>query len=175
MRAEYINSRKEGGYNNGLSSRNLETNIIKEIMRSYQKDCKMGSRNSFLRTILLRSFIRSLATIFSFPFLLALIFIMIEVNPEEIGATLSSTTTSWQNKELHALETFKNGFCGIDAKPNLTHYVTEYVLPQSCEMPLGIDVDIREDKVWYVSTKHGILGSYDFEEDKFNEEVWIPT
>ena len=73
------------------------------------------------------------------------------------------------------METFKNGFCGIDAKPNSTHYVTEYVLPQSCEMPLGIDVDIREDKVWYVSTKHGILGSYDFEEDKFNEEVRIPT
>jgi virginiamycin B lyase len=134
-----------------------------------------GSRTSLLRTILLRSFIRSLATNFSFPFLLAFIFIMIEVNLEEIGATLQSATTSRQNEELHALETFKNGFCGIDAKPNSTEYVTEYVLPQSCEMPLGIDVDIREDKVWYVSTKHGILGSYDFEEDKFNEEIRIPT
>jgi hypothetical protein len=41
MRAEYIDSRNEGRFNNGLSSRNLETNIIKEIMRSYQKDCKM--------------------------------------------------------------------------------------------------------------------------------------
>lgn len=134
-----------------------------------------GSRNSFLRTNPLRSFIGLLTTIFSFPLLLIFLGIMIEVNLEGISATLSSATTSWQNEELHALETFKNGFCGIDAKPNSTEYVTEYVLPQSCEMPLGIDIDIREDKVWYVSTKHGILGSYDIEEEKFNEEIQIPT
>jgi virginiamycin B lyase len=100
---------------------------------------------------------------------------MMEINLGEAGATQSSAINSQQNEELHAMETFKNGFCGIDAKPNSTEYVTEYVLPQSCEMPLGIDVDIEEDKVWYVSTKQGILGSYDIEEDKFNEEIQIPA
>lgn len=59
--------------------------------------------------------------------------------------------------------------------PNSTEYVTEYVLPQNCEMPLGIGVDTKEDRVWYVSTKKGILGSYDIKEDKFNEEMQIPT
>jgi len=73
---------------------------------------------------------------------------MMEINLGEAGATQSSAINSQQNEELHAMETFKNGFCGIDAKPNSTEYVTEYVLPQSCEMPLGIDVDIEEDKVW---------------------------
>ncbi len=100
---------------------------------------------------------------------------MMEINLGEAGATQSSAINSQQNEELHAMETFKNGFCGIDAKPNSTEYVTEYVLPQSCEMPLGIDVDIKEDRVWYVSTKKGILGSYDIKEDKFNEEMQIPT
>ena len=42
-------------------------------------------------------------------------------------------------------------------------------------MPLGIGVDIEEDRVWYVSTKRGILGSYNLEEDKFDEEKQIPS
>ena len=63
----------------------------------------------------------------------------------------------------------------MNSMPNSTEYVTEYVLPQNCEMPLGIGVDTKEDRVWYVSTKKGILGSYDIKEDKFNEEMQIPT
>jgi virginiamycin B lyase len=80
------------------------------------------------------------------------------------------------NKYNEALETFKNAFCGDnDAKPNSTDYITEYMLPQYCEMPLGIAVDDKENKVWYVSTKKGILGSYDIEQDKFDKEKIIPT
>ena len=41
----------------------------------------------------------------------------------------------------------------------LNIYVTEYVLPQACEMPLGIALDSGAKKVWYVSTKNGLLGS----------------
>ncbi len=72
------------------------------------------------------------------------------------------------------LETFQKGFCGLDAKPNHNQYVIEYVLPQACEMPLGIAVDDAENKVWYVSTKKGLLGSYDIEEEKFDKELVIP-
>ena len=85
-----------------------------------------------------------------------------------------------------ALETFQREFCGIDAKPNSNKYITEYVLPQTCEMPLGIaadeddnDVDDNDNdqinKVWYVSTKKGLLGSYNIKEDKFDKEHLIPN
>jgi virginiamycin B lyase len=100
---------------------------------------------------------------------------IVGINPEKAVATPSSYTASQQDEDgLRRIEIFQNGFCGVGAKPNSTEYVTEYVLPQSCEMPLGIAVDTEEDMVWYVSTKKGILGSYNLEEDKFNEEKRIP-
>jgi virginiamycin B lyase len=88
-----------------------------------------------------------------------------------------------------ALETFQEGFCGLDAKSNSNEYITEYVLPQACEMPLGIAVDVdnkevddndnnnndQTNMVWYVSTKKGLLGSYNIEEDKFDKEHLIPN
>jgi virginiamycin B lyase len=79
-----------------------------------------------------------------------------------------------QEKHDDAFETFQKGFCGLNAKPNFTGYITEYVLPQDCEMPLGIAVDEEDEddarKVWYVSTNKGLLGSYSIEEDKFNQD-----
>ena len=100
--------------------------------------------------------------------------IVTELNPEKAVATPSSSITQ-QGKERHEIKTFQDGFCGTNPNPGSTEYITEYVLPQSCEMPLGIGVDIEEDRVWYVSTKRGILGSYNLEEDKFNEEKQIPS
>jgi hypothetical protein len=41
-------------------------------------------------------------------------------------------------------------------------------------MPLCIAVDDAENKVWYVSTKKGLLGSYNIEEEKFDKELVIP-
>jgi virginiamycin B lyase len=96
-----------------------------------------------------------------------------EINPEKAVATLSSSNIH-RDKESHEIKTFQDGFCGTNPNSNSTEYVTEYLLPQSCEMPLGIGVDIEEDRVWYVSTKRGILGSYNLEEDKFDEEKQIP-
>jgi virginiamycin B lyase len=102
-------------------------------------------------------------------------YLIIDVNPQTAVASSSSSTASQQDKdELRAFETFQGGFCGIDSNPSSTEYVTEYVLPQTCEMPLGIGVDTKEDAVWYVSTKKGVLGSYNTEEDKFNQEKVIP-
>jgi virginiamycin B lyase len=72
------------------------------------------------------------------------------------------------------IENFQKAFCGISAKPHSTVYMTEYVLPQSCEMPLGIAVDNDANKVWYVSTKKGVLGSYDLEKNRFDQEFLIP-
>jgi virginiamycin B lyase len=72
------------------------------------------------------------------------------------------------------IENFQKAFCGIGTKPNSNAYVSEYVLPQSCEMPLGIAVDNDAKKVWYVSTKKGVLGSYDLGKNKFDQEYVIP-
>ena len=66
-----------------------------------------------------------------------------------------------------ATQQFKQQFCGTDTAPNSNHYITEVTLPNECEMPLGIAID--SGKVWYVSTKRGVLGSYDLTAGRFNE------
>ncbi len=66
----------------------------------------------------------------------------------------------------------KQQFCGLDAKANSNNYVSEHVLPSQCELPLGIAVD--KDRVWYVSTKQGTLGSYSLTDGKF-QEFLIPS
>ena len=123
-------------------------------------------------------FLLGLTRIAIFILILFTACITIEVNPERVVARASSSTILQQEEEaeLRAVETFQDGFCGInDTDPNSTEFVTEYMLPQTCEMPLGIGVDIEEDRVWYVSTKKGVLGSYGIKENKFNEEKQIPS
>ena len=76
-----------------------------------------------------------------------------------------------------AINKFENQFCGNNNKtnPNSSEFVKEYILPTRCEMPLGIAVDNNASKVWYISTKNGILGSYNTKENKFDQEHTIPT
>src|ERR687897_1505443 len=71
-------------------------------------------------------------------------------------------------------EGFRKGFCGTNSTTTgYSDFVVEYTLPQVCEMPLGIAVDSKDNEVWYVSTKRGILGMYDITENKF-EQYTIP-
>ena len=74
-----------------------------------------------------------------------------------------------QNSKGQAIERFEKQFCGLDSKPHNNDYITEYLLPQRCEMPLGILVE--NNSVWYISTKHGVLGSLDLSGKKFKELV----
>jgi hypothetical protein len=53
-----------------------------------------------------------------------------------------------------SISKFQQEFCGLDSKANSNIYV-EYILLQTCEMPLDIAVDSNGKKVWYVSTKKG--------------------
>jgi virginiamycin B lyase len=73
-----------------------------------------------------------------------------------------------------AIDKFQNQFCGNNTSPNSNEFVNEYVLPTTCEMPLGIAVDNNASKVWYISTKNGILGSYNTKENRFDHERTIP-
>ncbi|MEP0826515.1 MAG: hypothetical protein HRF40_13615 [Nitrososphaera sp.] len=76
------------------------------------------------------------------------------------------------NNDAEAREAFEQMWCGKDAMANSNGYITEFVLPQECEMPVGIAVD--GDEVWYVSSKQGLLGSYNISEGRF-EEFKIPV
>jgi virginiamycin B lyase len=79
-----------------------------------------------------------------------------------------------ESSRIAAINKFENQFCGNNTNPNSNQYVTEYVLPTRCEMPLGIAVDSNTSKAWYISTKNGMLGSYNIKENRFDQEHTIP-
>ncbi|MGA9150323.1 MAG: hypothetical protein WBZ36_07080 [Candidatus Nitrosopolaris sp.] len=98
----------------------------------------------------------------------------------EQGIKISTAKTGQIHSEMTGfkkngtIENFQRAFCAIGTTPHYNAYVFEYVLPQSCEMPLGIAVDNDANKVWYVSTKKGLLGSYNLGKNKFEHEYVIP-
>ncbi|MDQ3967719.1 MAG: hypothetical protein M3275_04900 [Thermoproteota archaeon] len=78
----------------------------------------------------------------------------------------SAPTTNTQDEEAME-QRFEQQFCGTDTSPNSNVYITEISLPTECEMPVGIAID--GSKVWYVSTKPGLLGEYDSAAGTFSE------
>jgi virginiamycin B lyase len=78
------------------------------------------------------------------------------------------------NSRAAAIKQYEKQFCGLNSVPHANDYITEYKLPTTCEMPLGILVDSQAGKVWYVSTKQGTLGSYNIAAHKFDKELNIP-
>jgi virginiamycin B lyase len=71
---------------------------------------------------------------------------------------MENPAISTQNDEARA-QLFQQQFCGTNMTANSNAYINEVTLPSECEMPVGIAIDGAQ--VWYVSTKRGILGSYD--------------
>ena len=71
-----------------------------------------------------------------------------------------------------AILQFQTQFCGLNSTLHNTSFITEYSLPQKCEMPLGILAD--NDSVWYVSSKLGVLGRLNFNDNK-SQEFPIPV
>jgi hypothetical protein len=100
-----------------------------------------------------------------------------EVSNTDGTAQNSSIISQKQEQSTAAVKNFQSTFCGIDGttgNTNTNGYITEHTLPQSCEMPLGIAVDSDAQRVWYVSTKRGVLGSYDLKQNNFDQEHIIP-
>lgn len=87
---------------------------------------------------------------------------------------VTSTAQLIANSRAAAVEQYQKQFCGINSSANSNDYITEYKLPATCEMPLGILVDNQAGKVWYVSTKYGTLGSFDLATHKFDKERLAP-
>ncbi|MGH9987451.1 MAG: hypothetical protein ACRD8W_26200, partial [Nitrososphaeraceae archaeon] len=86
------------------------------------------------------------------------------------------------DSQRQSVEKFVTQFCGSGSKANSNDYVIEYVLPERCEMPLGIAVNADDDNsnsnsgtVWYISTKNGTLGRFDIDAGKFINELQIPS
>jgi virginiamycin B lyase len=97
-------------------------------------------------------------------------------NSSNITGNNSSQSTAQliANSRAAAIEQYQKQFCGLNSVPHANDYITEYKLPATCEMPLGILVDSQAGKVWYVSTKQGTLGSYNIAANKFDKELNIP-
>jgi virginiamycin B lyase len=78
-----------------------------------------------------------------------------------------------EDQRQQTIRQFQEMFCGDDTQAMSTQYLTEYVLPQECEVPLAMEV--TGDKVWYVSTKHGTIGSYNVASKTFEKEYEVPS
>jgi streptogramin lyase len=79
-------------------------------------------------------------------------------SPSNNNLAIQSGVQSVASSNNPSVEQFKNQFCGLNSVPNSNNYISEYRLPSTCELPLGIAVDNQAGKVWYVSTKQGVLG-----------------
>src|ERR671918_278073 len=118
-----------------------------------------------------------MTTVFTILFLLAFYILSITNDDYVYGQKSDSSNLT---SDSHAVtmssrqEGFRKDFCGTNSTTaGYSDYVVEHTLPQVCEMPLGIAVDSKDNEVWYVSTKRGILGMYDITENKF-EQYTIP-
>jgi virginiamycin B lyase len=96
-------------------------------------------------------------------------------SPNNNSLAIQSGIQSIANSNNPSIEQFKNQFCGLNSIPNSNNYIMEYRLPHTCEMPLGIAVDNQAGKIWYVSTKQGVLGDYNLITKKFDKEISIPV
>ena len=92
--------------------------------------------------------------------------VYIVMSSRSVPETSSPATNTQQTDEAMA-QRFEQQFCGTNTSPNSNAYITEVSLPTQCEMPVGIAIDGA--KVWYVSAKRGLLGSYDSAAGTFSE------
>ena len=99
--------------------------------------------------------------------ILAVAAVAITLMPRGAGPELQSGGQLAEDSKQRSIARFEEQLCGNDAKANSNAHITEYVLPSECEIPLGIAAD--GDRIWYVSTKQGILGSYSPADNNFEE------
>ncbi|MGH9984462.1 MAG: hypothetical protein ACRD8W_10965, partial [Nitrososphaeraceae archaeon] len=97
----------------------------------------------------------------------------------------ATTSELVSDSQRQSVEKFVTQFCGSGSQANSNAYIIEYVLPERCEMPLGIAVNANDNDnsssntnsgtVWYISTKNGTLGRFDIDADEFSNELAIPS
>ena len=105
----------------------------------------------------------------------ALVFLVLGFNFSHTNYSFAQTDqfSQLQNaSKTQAILRFQSQFCGMNSKLHSNSFIAEYSLPQKCEMPLGILVD--NDTVWYLSTKLGVLGKFNTN-DNHSQEFTIPV
>ncbi len=88
-------------------------------------------------------------------------------------ARSAPATDPVEEQRAKAIRDFQVISCGSEDQARSTAYVSEIRLPSDCEMPLAVEVD--GNQVWYVSTKQGVLGSYNIADARFEKENVIPS
>jgi virginiamycin B lyase len=100
------------------------------------------------------------------------IFVGFQLSDKNSLAASDQFSQLQNNSKTQAILQFQSQFCGLNSAPHSNSFITEYLLPQKCEMPLGILV--RNESVWYVSTKLGLLGKFNTN-DNSSKEFTIPV
>lgn len=105
-----------------------------------------------------------------------IILLVVGFNPGKHNVALAQSDQFPQLQSTsrdQAILQFQMQFCGMNSTQNSNSFVTEHLLPQKCEMPLGILAE--NDSVWYISTKLGHLGklnTVDKNIQSFSIPVW---
>jgi virginiamycin B lyase len=103
------------------------------------------------------------------------VFIVVGYNLSEnnnLFAQSDQFSQSMNASKNQAILQFQTQFCGMNSTQNNNSFISEYSLPQKCEMPLGILAD--NDSIWYISTKLGHLGKLNIN-DNNSQEFRIPV
>jgi virginiamycin B lyase len=85
----------------------------------------------------------------------------------------STAEAATQKELLQQIKIFEDLNCGSSSKSNQTQYVKEVTIPNKCSIPVAITYDENYDKVWFISTREGILNNFDPSTKKF-ESYYIP-
>jgi virginiamycin B lyase len=80
--------------------------------------------------------------------------LIIDSNPNAWASTME------QQKPYQILE-YDKWNCGMEGNPNSNYFVTEFIVPEKCSIPIAITYDKAENKVWFISTRNGTLFEFD--------------
>ena len=114
------------------------------------------------------------AELLSLILAITIVFIVVGYNSSEnnnLFAQSDQFSQSMNASKNQAILQFQTQFCGMNSTKHNNSFISEYSLPQKCEMPLGILAD--NDSIWYISTKLGLLGKLNIN-DNNSQEFKIP-
>ncbi len=116
----------------------------------------------------------TLISIIGFFLIFIFIFFTFFDNPTN-KYTVSADNSNFTGQEKsNQVKIFENLNCGTNSTAKSTEYIKELLIPKKCTMPIAITYDKKDNKVWFIGTKEGILFSFDPITKKF-ESHYIPT
>jgi hypothetical protein len=102
-------------------------------------------------------------TLFSISFIVCSYFLFFAdyLNYNHIFAFVENNTLVANEKELlRQIGIFEDLNCGINSTAKSTSFVQEIAIPNRCSIPVAIIYDDNYHKIWFISTKDGILNNF---------------